>query len=127
MNIKKWFQKTKPEPKNEPIITIKKKKKYSFSTDMPSKSKFYTESQRQADLQKSFQVEAPKFELAEDGTIKKTTFAMDSAFPGQKLGFPGSQYNISTDQFSWFASQGFIGYQACAMISQHWLVSKCCL
>lgn len=33
---------------------------------------------------------------------------------------------MSEGQLSWFGSQGFIGYQACAMIAQHWLVSKTC-
>jgi len=28
--------------------------------------------------------------------------------------------------FAWFVSQGFIGYQACAIIAQHWLVDKAC-
>lgn len=28
---------------------------------------------------------------------------------------------------SWYASQSFIGYQLCAMLAQHWLVSKACL
>lgn len=29
-------------------------------------------------------------------------------------------------QMSWYSSQGFIGYQSCAMIAQQWLVSKAC-
>lgn len=29
-------------------------------------------------------------------------------------------------QFLWYASQGFIGYQACAVIAQNWLVDKAC-
>lgn len=30
-------------------------------------------------------------------------------------------------QFFWYASQSFIGYQACAIIAQHWLVDRACL
>jgi len=33
---------------------------------------------------------------------------------------------IPDQMLSWYGSQGFIGYQACAMIGQHWLVSKAC-
>jgi phage-related protein (TIGR01555 family) len=33
---------------------------------------------------------------------------------------------IPMAQLSWYGSQGFIGYQACALIAQHWLVSKAC-
>jgi hypothetical protein len=34
---------------------------------------------------------------------------------------------IPVEQIDWFASQTFIGYQLMAMISQHWLIKKCCL
>jgi len=30
-------------------------------------------------------------------------------------------------QMSWFAAQGFLGWQTCAMIAQNWLVSKACV
>src|SRR5439155_9441117 len=30
-------------------------------------------------------------------------------------------------QLEWYASQSFIGYQMAALISQNWLISKCCL
>lgn len=29
-------------------------------------------------------------------------------------------------QISWFAKQGFIGYQLCSLIAQHWLIGKAC-
>lgn len=35
-------------------------------------------------------------------------------------------YGITPAQLSWFASWGFIGYQMCALIAQHWLVDKAC-
>lgn len=34
---------------------------------------------------------------------------------------------IPAQQVLYFANQSFIGYQLCALIAQHWLVSKCCL
>lgn len=30
-------------------------------------------------------------------------------------------------QFFWYASQSFIGYQACALLAQNWLIDKACL
>ena len=30
-------------------------------------------------------------------------------------------------QFFWYASQSFIGYQACAILAQNWLIDKACL
>jgi hypothetical protein len=34
---------------------------------------------------------------------------------------------IPTQQIFWYASQSFIGFQLCAMLSQNWLIKKCCL
>jgi phage-related protein (TIGR01555 family) len=39
------------------------------------------------------------------------------------LGFGGY---IPETQFAWYCGQGFIGYQAAALISQNWLVKKAC-
>lgn len=33
---------------------------------------------------------------------------------------------IPSGVFAWYASQSFIGYQAMAIMAQHWLVNKCC-
>lgn len=55
---------------------------------------------------------------------------MDSAMDEIDVG--GTVYDSETAQSvpyniaSWFLSQGFIGYQSCALIAQHWLVDKAC-
>ncbi|UVE47599.1 DUF1073 domain-containing protein [Pseudomonas chlororaphis] len=41
-----------------------------------------------------------------------------------KMGIVGSV--VPDAQLEWYASQGFIGYAACAIIAQHWLVDKAC-
>ncbi len=43
-----------------------------------------------------------------------------------KATFTNGQQSMAPALFAWYASQGFIGYQACAIISQNWLVSKAC-
>lgn len=43
-----------------------------------------------------------------------------------KSSFFGNEV-IPQQQIFWYANQTFIGYQLCAMIAQHWLVSKACL
>lgn len=51
--------------------------------------------------------------------------AMDSANSSALKDFlqnPG----IPDAQLYWYSSQGFIGYQICAVIAQHWLVDKAC-
>ncbi|ATW57879.1 putative structural protein [Pseudomonas phage tabernarius] len=37
-----------------------------------------------------------------------------------------SNYQVPEALQQWYNSQGFIGYQACALIAQHWLVDKAC-
>lgn len=39
---------------------------------------------------------------------------------------PNSEYSVPNGIMNWYMSQGFIGYQACAIIAQHWLVDKAC-
>jgi phage-related protein (TIGR01555 family) len=43
-----------------------------------------------------------------------------------KTSFNVNQQIVPEALFSWYVTQGFIGYQTCAIISQHWLVSKAC-
>jgi len=49
---------------------------------------------------------------------------MDSA----PLAAPYATYSpfVPTALLSWFGSQGYIGSQFCAILSQHWLISRCC-
>lgn len=64
--------------------------------------------------------------------------AMDSASTGSKgvsvadgspvgaSGMLASSFAVPEQLQQWFMSQSFIGYQACAIIAQHWLVDKAC-
>ncbi len=51
--------------------------------------------------------------------------AMDNA-TNIKLQNQGGE-SIPPGQVFWYASQSFIGFQMCAMLSQQWLIKKCCL
>lgn len=56
-------------------------------------------------------------------------FAMDSPSEGNPLSMKPLIEPIFTIPFAqliWYSAQGFIGYQACAIIAQHWLVDKIC-
>jgi uncharacterized protein len=52
-------------------------------------------------------------------------FAMDGN-NGLKAVFNIGNTTISPALISWYASQGFITYQLCAIFSQHWLIDKAC-
>lgn len=65
--------------------------------------------------------------MAGDGK-NAVTFAQDSSnfTDGIKGVFALNQVGIPEAQAWWYGSQGFIGYQMCALIAQHWLVDKAC-
>ena len=44
--------------------------------------------------------------------------------PGAKV--PYDSYTVPDAIQNWYMNQSFIGYQACALIAQHWLVDKAC-
>ena len=58
-----------------------------------------------------------------------TTFAQDADNYGDsvKAVFSLGQVGIPEVQAMWYGSQGFIGYQMCALMAQHWLIGKACL
>lgn len=59
--------------------------------------------------------------------VDENGVAMDeSCSPGIGNAFTLSGSIIPDTVYAWYASQGFIGWQACAIISQHWLVGKAC-
>ncbi len=56
----------------------------------------------------------------------ETVGAMDSSDSVTLKMAASSQGAISEALAMWYASQGFIGYQLCAILSQHWLISRAC-
>lgn len=64
---------------------------------------------------------------ASQDTAAVPTHAMDEAIEDTKALFQSTYTGISASQIAWYSSQGFIGYQMCAMLAQHWLIAKCCL
>lgn len=44
-----------------------------------------------------------------------------------KSAYGMAQPNIPDAVFQWFASQTYIGPQACALVAQHWMIKKICL
>lgn len=59
-----------------------------------------------------------------------TGFAMDSAddwnTPSLKHAWLQNSSLVPNAQWAWYAAQSFIGYQMCAILSQHWLVDRGC-
>ena len=64
------------------------------------------------------------FDQAVHPELLKNKVVMDENFI--KNPYTG-QGNLTSGQANWFAGQSFIGYQMCALLSQQWLISKCCM
>ncbi|EOC4546800.1 DUF1073 domain-containing protein [Escherichia coli] len=103
------FKKQQPEPlpKND---DPPKSGAGFFSTDVPL---FMPEIDRAALMARSLQKPMPR---------TRKGVGMDAAIG--KWG--GTDASVPDAQLGWYASQGFIGYQLCAVIAQHWLVDKAC-
>ena len=72
-------------------------------------------------LARPFPVTPDKFQTVD-------SFAQDETdnTTAAKNAFVVSQQIIPEVLFDWYVSQTFIGYQACALIAQHWLIDKGC-
>lgn len=66
---------------------------------------------------RTFQRTADDFKGRHQGTATDSNVKSISSFSGQL---------IPDAQLSWYASQGFIGTQLCAILAQHWLIDKAC-
>ncbi len=71
--------------------------------------------------------------LAGDGAPRKIAVgdaamvAMDDSAGEQSMALKGmAWYGVPEMLASWYGSQGFIGYQQCSILAQHWLVDKAC-
>ncbi len=119
---------SKFKKENEPDKKIDNK---VFSTEN-SLYPIRTESDRQemldAALAKSFQRQVkpiPQFD-SNGKQIAMDSGNLKSSMLGGLSNFGNFDTIISGVQIAWYASQGFIGHQACAIIAQHWMVNKAC-
>lgn len=129
-----WLRRKKDEVQKRPNNSL-------FSTDITLDQ--LREGNWENILQKSFQLGPQNFKTV-DGSGKEikitaaapgkpsgplSGFAMDSPTAGNPLSMKPLINPIQTipyTQLCWYAAQGFIGYQICAMIGQHWLIDKAC-
>ena len=64
-----------------------------------------------------------------DAAVRKAVERVGDSVTGQgteSLKGSWSAYQVPDSLQNWFNAQGFIGYQACALIAQHWLIDKAC-
>jgi phage-related protein (TIGR01555 family) len=120
----RWlFGPSKPEVTPVPEAPPPSRESY-FSTDIDLDERL-TREERLARLNAlAFpRTVANTYVLTGDGKTAQT-FAMDDN--GIKSAFSLAQVGLPEVQALWYGSQGFIGYQLCALIAQNWLVNKAC-
>lgn len=59
-------------------------------------------------------------------TIEKIKVMDDNGVACGAMAGTASNYTVPEQLQQWYNAQSFIGYQACALIAQHWLVDKAC-
>jgi phage-related protein (TIGR01555 family) len=121
-SLKKVFQDWLREPTPEAPAPVKRRANI-FSTDSYSRELDEAVARENA-FHRIFQ-NIPKFKTANG-------VAMDDSGGGgisNVIGAP-SKFNansvLPSAQMYWYAAQSFIGYQLCAILAQHWLISKAC-
>lgn len=116
MNILSWFKK-KPVAQAVEIEQKKEEAGAYFSTHYQAQKE-----ERARIIENAITVQ-PK--------ITGAMFATDSAAANfgnsAKSAYSIGGYSASDELLCWYISQGFIGYQSCALIAQQWLVKKACL
>lgn len=90
-----------------------------FSTDIPRPAALDPAKMLKWAMSQVFQKTSKDFRLV-GGDVAAMDAVSSSVNPYLLQG------SIPTALMGWYASQSFIGYQTCAMISQHWLVDKAC-
>jgi uncharacterized protein len=119
--IKEFFNRFK-KPSLKKIEQKKEKPRQIFSTD-DIDSSFLSEKLEAAFTNNFKNSIHPQLKHAMDSSGFK--FSQDNAL-SIKSSFYGNEV-IPQQQMLWYANQTFIGYQLCAMLSQHWLINKCCM
>ena len=113
--------------KKNMIEEIKSEEKAQSTTDLSTERARRTGALNQWVMQNMFQKTHNDINAVNSAG---ETIAMDSAVAMDSVDIKGA-YSLSSGNlpqilFAWYIQQGFIGYQACAVIAQQWLVDKAC-
>lgn len=97
-----------------------------FSTDIEIDDEDYDPAEKLAEYMEDLKSKAP---APSPSDLQAAGYGMDSsdgARPEFKKVYSWNDNSVSDALMMWYASQGFIGHQACAMLMQNWLINKVC-
>lgn len=120
MNIFDWFRNKSGKAVAPEADTAPRETPREFSTDLPT-----MRIDRDALFAELFP--APKFKGKDGHAFAMDTVCDPSNNPySTKSAFVTATQRLPDSLMAWYANQGFIGYQACAVFAQNWLVYKAC-
>lgn len=74
------------------------------------------------------EIERDDFQIRPTVTLPRPSHVVGEAMDDNlKSAFALGQTGVPDVQAIWYGSQGFIGYQVCALMAQNWLINKACL
>lgn len=115
-----WLGESKPQV--TPAIPVAPRQS-AFTTHMEL-DPFLTKDERLANMA-ARALPVPKTPVVAMDTAGN--YAQDEGYEsGLKAAYRLGQVTIPEAQALWYGSQSFIGHQMCALLAQHWLVSKAC-
>lgn len=98
-----------------------------FTTDVDSSDRLTPDERRERMTSLVFPKTVGDTRIATTDGKEGQTFAQDESFSAIKAAYSLGQSGVPDGQALWYGSQGFIGYQMCAILAQHWLINKACL
>ena len=122
-----WL-KGKKTPEVAPVVKERKSRLIMSTHQNLSEGMGQAAEEKMSEIQKAGLapfLSAPKKQKSKKDT-KKSKSAMDANELNTKA-FGSGRGIVNEQQLFWYAQQGFIGYQVAAIMSQHWLIKKCCL
>lgn len=130
MRFLRWlFSSPAPTQRPQPEPTVEERLSF-FSTEIDREHDLLTARERKFEKVRAAIAPAhPTTVLRQTATDSAdATWAMDSlGDSGIKSSLLMGQSGLPDAQVNWYLTQGFIGYQLCAIIAQHWLVQRACV
>lgn len=130
MGIFDWLRGRQPKPAKI-VAPVTRRSFFTTDFDVAPKNKAEEAQRMQRALAITFQRGTESLRAVDSAgqqQVGTTTFAMDEAYPdlAQAKLVSSTPGYLPVAQLEYFAGQGFIGWQTCAILAQNWLIDKAC-
>lgn len=124
-----WFSKPPAPPAAAPVDDTPERPASFFTTDLDTDGTLNPAQRLAALSARAFPATVFDSKVVNADGSKLATFAQDSSEGDSSIKalYRLNQVGIPEVQANWYGSQGFVGYQLCALLAQNWLINKACL